>query len=314
MVDMGRDQVNSDGGVRRARWVLLFAVLALFSGSTIADERPTVVVTFSVLADFTRALVGEDAEVVSLVPRGAEVHEYELRPADFQALERAELVFYNGLTLEQWLPQVRSVVDESVPVVGVARASGIETLGILSGEYQGQPDPHAWMDPMRASLYVSAMAKQLVDLLPDRASAIQARAERYQAELVELHSDLIDAFSAIPEDRRILISSEAAFVYFAEAFDFFHEAIWGNNAETEGGPRQLMRVVDIIAERQPPALFWESTVSSRSVETVSNESGVPYFGPLYVDSLGEPGGPADTYIGMMRENVTVLREALLSER
>ncbi len=314
MVDMGHGQVHLGRRVWLGRWVLPLALLALFSGSTVAQEKPTVVATFSVLADFTRALVAEDANVVSLVPRGAEVHEYELKPADFRALERAELVFYNGLALEQWLPQVRSVVDDSVPIIGVARASGIETLGILSGEYQGQPDPHAWMDPMRASLYVSAMSKQLADLLPDKATAIQARTERYQAELSELHSDLVDAFSAIPADRRILISSEAAFVYFAEAFDFYHEAIWGNNAETEGGPRQLMRVVDIIAERQPPALFWESTVSSRSVETVSIESGVPYFGPLYVDSLGEPASTAGSYVGMMRENLTVLREALLGER
>jgi manganese/iron transport system substrate-binding protein len=278
-----------------------------------ADERPTVVTTFSILADFARVLVGEEAEVVSLVPRGAEVHEYELRPADFRALERADLVFYNGLTLEQWLPQVRAVVGEVVPVIGVAEASGIQTLAIVSGEYQGQPDPHAWMDPMRAALYVSAMEQQLARVLPELGPAIQARSERYRAELAQLHADLQEVFSAIPAERRVLISSEAAFVYFAEAFGFFHEAIWGNNAEAEGGPRQLMRVVDIIAERAPPALFWESTVSSRSVETVSVETGVPYFGPLYVDSLGEPNGAADTYLTMMRENARLMKQALADE-
>lgn len=296
------------------RWAAVLVVLVSVSGSVSAQERPTVVATFSVLADFASVLVGDDADVVSLVPRGAEVHEYELRPADFQALERADVVVYNGLSLEQWLPQIRSVVGRSVPIVGIAEASGIETLPILSGEYQGRPDPHAWMDPLRARRYVSAMAEQLASVLPGKAASIKARAERYQADLAELYSDMLESFSAIPADRRILISSEAAFVYFAEAFAFFHEAIWGNNAETEGGPRQLMRVVDIIAERSPPALFWESTVSSRSVETVSKETGVPYFGPLYVDSLGEPDGPAGTYLGMMRVNVRVLQQALLDER
>ena len=296
------------------RVLACLAVLAWISGPVLSEERPTVVVTFSVLADFARELVDEDADVVSLVPRGAEVHEYELRPADFRALERADIVFYNGLTLEQWLHQVRSVADEAVPIIGVADASGIQTLPILSGEYQGQPDPHAWMDPARAGLYVRAMAERLAAVLPEQAADISDRAERYLSELSELQAAMVDSLSAISDDRRMLISSEAAFVYFAEAFDFFHEAIWGNNAETEGGPRQLMRVVDIIAERQPPALFWESTVSSRSVETISTETGVPYFGPLYVDSLGEPGSGADTYIGMMRTNVDVLRQALLDER
>jgi manganese/iron transport system substrate-binding protein len=293
---------------------VLFIALACFWAPLMAEDRPTVVVTFSVLADFARVLAGDDADVVNLVPRGAEVHEYELRPADFKALEHADLVFYNGLSLEQWLPQVRSVVPKSVPIIGVVEAGGVKTLPILSGEYQGQPDPHAWMDPMRAALYVSAMAEQLASVLPEQATAIQARAERYQAQLVQLQSDLLENFSAIPARRRVLISSEAAFVYFAEAFDFFHAAIWGNNAEAEGGPRQLMRVVDIIAQRQPPALFWESTVSSRSVETVSTETGVPYFGPLFVDSLGEPGSSAATYLGMMRANASLLAQALAGER
>lgn len=295
-------------------WKVFLMALACFWGPVMAEERATVVATFSVLADFARVLVGDNVEVVSLVPRGAEVHEYELRPADFKALERADLVFYNGLSLEQWLPQVRSVVAESVPIIGVAEASGVKTLPILSGEYQGQPDPHAWMDPMRAGLYASAMAESLASVLPEQATQIRVRAERYQAQLAQLNTELEGAFSRISADRRILISSEAAFVYFAEAFGFFHEAIWGNNAEAEGGPRQLMRVIDIIAQRQPPALFWESTVSSRSVETVSTETGVPYFGPLYVDSLGEPSSSADTYLDMMRENARVLEQALLGGR
>jgi len=296
------------------KWLYPPALILVIAFSGILDarmqEQTTVVVTFSILEDFAERLVDEDVEVISLVPRGAEVHEYELRPKDFKALERADVVFYNGLALEQWMPQVRAVVGDGIPVVSVAERSGIETLPIVSGEYEGQVDPHAWMDPRRAGQYVSAMASELTAILPQSADDILARAESYRIELQSLYEEMAKTLASIPPLRRVLISSEAAFVYFADSFDFFHEGIWGNNAESEGGPRQLMRVIDIIAERQPTALFWESTVSSRSVKTISADTQVPYYGPLYVDSLAAGGSEPDSYIDMMRSNVAVLEEAL----
>ncbi|WP_203594566.1 metal ABC transporter solute-binding protein, Zn/Mn family [Wenzhouxiangella limi] len=295
------------------RRFLILLLASLLSPLGWAQDRPTVVVTFSVLEDFVARVAGEHAEIVSLTPRGAEVHEYELRPGDFRALEQAELVFYNGLELEQWMGQVRAVVGADVAVVSVAAESGVETLPIVSGDYRGQADPHAWMDPRRAGEYVVAIAGELSRVIPDRASTFRANAKAYREELDDLYREMADALDVIPPERRVLISSEAAFVYFAEAFDFLHDGIWGNNAESEGAPRQLMRIIDLIDQRRPPALFWESTVSSRTVESVSADTGVPYDGPLYVDSLGEVGTPAGSYRGMMRENVRVLRDALLDD-
>jgi len=276
----------------------------------LADTRPSVVVTFSILEDIVSHVAGEAADVVSLTPRGAEVHEYELRPTDFRALERADLVLYLGLNLEQWMGQVRAVAGADVPVSAVTDYDRLDTLPIIAGEYRGQSDPHVWMDPRRAELLVEAVYRHLVELLPDHADVLRANADAYQAELASLYDELVDALAVIPEERRVLISSEAAFVYFADAFGFFHDAIWGSNAETEGSPRQLMRITDVIEERRPPAIFWESTVSSRHVESLSGDTGVPYRGPLYVDSLGAEDGPAADYAAMMRENVRVLIEAL----
>jgi manganese/iron transport system substrate-binding protein len=295
------------------QWIILLSVALLSTGAW-AEDRPTVVVTFSILEDLAAAIAGEHAEVVSLTPRGAEVHEYELRPADFRALEQAKMVFYNGLALEQWMGQVRAVVGEDVPIISVAAQSGIETLPIVSGDYRGQPDPHAWMDPRRAGQYALAMARELARVMPDQAPSLLANANAYRDQLDRLYQEMTDALGAIPRERRVLISSEAAFVYFAEAFGFSHDGIWGNNAETEGAPRQLMRIIDLIDQRRPPALFWESTVSSRTVESVSADTGVPHYGPLYVDSLGQVSSSAGSYPGMMRENVRVLVEALLDER
>ncbi len=292
------------------RLLTLLLLSALLSSTAWAQDRPRVVVTFSILEDFALRVAGEHAEVINLTPRGAEVHEYELRPADFRALERADLVLYLGLDLEQWMGQMRAVVGSGVPVVAVAEVADIETLPVIAGEYRDQPDPHVWMDPRRAAGLVDAIYRHLADLLPDQAALLRANAEAYRDELDSLYRELVDALDAIPAERRVLITSEAAFVYFADAFDFFHDGIWGNNAETEGSPRQLMRITDVINERQPPAIFWESTISSRHVESISADTGVPYFGPLHVDSLDAPDSAAGSYAGMMRENLRVLKEAL----
>ena len=275
-----------------------------------ADERPTVVATFSILEDLVAQVAGEHARVVSLTPRGAEVHEYELRPGDFRVLERADLVFYNGLNLELWMGQVRTVVGRGVPVVALAERAEIETLPIIAGEYQGQPDPHVWMDPKRVVGLVAVIHEHLAELLPEHADSLRANADAYLDALADLQRELAAGFAAIPKPQRVLITSEAAFVYFAEAFGFHHDAIWGSNAEVEGSPRQIMRITNVIRERRPPAIFWESTVSSRQVEGISADTGVPVRGPLFVDSLGPADGAAGSYIGMMRENLRVLEEAL----
>ncbi|TVS09997.1 MAG: ABC transporter substrate-binding protein [Wenzhouxiangella sp.] len=296
------------------RFLTLLLLATLLSPLAWGQDRPTVVVTFSILEDFAARVAGEHANVVNLTPRGAEVHEYELRPDDFRALERADLVFYLGLDLEQWMGQLRAVVGSDTPVVAVAEVGGIETLPIVAGEYRGQADPHVWMDPQRAGKLVEAMYRQLAELLPDQAEFLRANAEAYRDELDGLYREMIEVLDAIPAERRVLITSEAAFVYFADAFDFFHDGIWGSNAETEGSPRQLMRITDVINERQPPAIFWESTISSRHVESISADTGVPYRGPLHVDSLDAEGSAADSYAGMMRENARLLREALGDDR
>ena len=293
-----------------ARMLFLTLLAVLLSPFALAQDRPTVVVSFSILEDFVTQVAGEHARVVSLTPRGAEVHEYELRPADFRALERADLVFYNGLDLEQWMGQVRTVVGADIPVIALAEQASLETLPIIAGEYHGQPDPHVWMDPRRAVVMVEVIADHLAALLPAQADSLRANADTYRDELQTLYRDMSDGLATIPDERRILISSEAAFVYFADVFDFFHDAIWGSNAETEGSPRQIMRITNIIRERQPAAIFWESTVSSRQVEGISADTGVPVRGPLYVDSLGAPEGAAGSYVGMMRENLRILKEEL----
>ncbi|WP_404475079.1 zinc ABC transporter substrate-binding protein [Vreelandella venusta] len=272
-----------------------------------------VAVTFSVLGDLVKKVAGDDARVSVLTPVNAEVHEWELSPDNFAALEDADLVFYNGYQLEQWMRQVEATVEENVPMIAVAEASGFPTQSIVTGEMEGDIDPHLWMDPRAAAAYVHVIASAIEELLPQQAEQIQQRALSLEEQLHDLHVELQAALEGIPEERRVLLSSEAAFLYFADAYQFEHDGIWGTNAETEGSPRQLMRVIDMINERQPSALFWESTISDRHVTSIARDTGLQVAGPLYVDSLSEPTGEAADYFAMQRHNVALLRHYLAAE-
>ena len=300
-------------------WAVLSASLAWTSVVTAAQaeelQQPSIniAVTFSVLGDLVKKVAGEDANVTVLTPINAEVHEWELTPDNFAALEEADIVFYNGYQLEQWMRQVESVVQEDVPMVAVAEASGYPTQSIVTGDMEGDVDPHMWMDPRAAIAYVQAITNALKDGLSHQGDALQQRATNLEAQLQALHVELQQSLEAIPDERRILLSSEAAFLYFSDAYRFEHDGIWGTNAETEGSPRQLMRVIDRIKERQPAALFWESTISDRHVTSIARDTGLPVAGPLYVDSLSAPDGEAADYFAMQRHNVALLRRYLASE-
>ncbi|MBP5981233.1 MAG: zinc ABC transporter substrate-binding protein [Halomonas sp.] len=303
---------------QRKAWLKIGLLLVTVSSITTAHAQTlsppiNVVATFSVLGDLVAKVAGDDAHISVLTPVNAEVHEWELTPDNFAALEDADIVFYNGYQLEQWMRQVEATTQDDVALIPVAEASEYPVQYIAIGDMQGDVDPHLWTDPRAAIAYVQTIASKLEDLLPEQAEAIEARAVAVTAELQDLHVELQETLSDIPEERRVLLSSEAAFLYFSDAYGFEHDGIWGNNAETEGSPRQLMRVIDMINERQPAAIFWESTISDRYVSSLAEDTGIPVAGPLYVDSLSEPDGEAGDYFAMLRHNVAMLRRALVTE-
>lgn len=297
----------------RRGWRALIAgtlLLVPLAGPAQAAEHPVVVATFSLVADWVAAVGGDRIDLRTLAPVGAEVHEWELSARNFVDVDGAALLFYNGLGLEQWMHQIEGVVGSDVPLVALAEDSGYPTLPITTGDFAGRPDPHLWMDPRAVSTYVDVIEARLADLLPEHADTFAANADAYRRELAGLDTDLRAELAAIPHDQRTLISSEAAFIYFANAYDFHHDGIWGTNAEDEGTPRQMARIIDILRERRPAAIFWESTISDRHVRAVAEDVNIAIAGPLYVDSLGEAGSGADTYTAMMRRNADVLVRAL----
>ncbi|MGR2740229.1 metal ABC transporter solute-binding protein, Zn/Mn family [Billgrantia sp. Q4P2] len=298
---------------RRARFWLALPLAAMVGGVSAAAANPKVVASFSILGDLVNQVGGNDIELVVLAPAGAEVHEWELTPDNFIALEDADLVFYNGYQLEQWMRQVHATVGNRAPLVALAEATEYPTQPIITGEYTGEPDPHLWMDPHAVVAYMQVIADQLAELYPQAADNFQARASAAKEKLAALHDEINELLEAIPEEQRVLITTEAAFVYFADAYGFRHDGVWGNNAETEGSPQQVMRIVDLIEETRPAALFWESTLSDRYIRSIAADIDIPIAGPLYVDSLSEPDGDASNYVAMMRHNARLIRRALLED-
>lgn len=275
-----------------------------------AVGTPVIVTTFTILQDLVASVAGETADVRTLTPVGGEVHEWELIPSNFADIEDAEMIFFNGYDLEEWMRQVRATARRSVPIVALAEQSDFPAIPIRVGELRGRPDPHVWMSPAGARAYIAVIRDALSAWRPDLAEEYGERAGQVLTELEQLEEEVRDILSVVPPERRVLITSEAAFLYFSAAFDLQHDAIWGSNDEEEGTPRQIARIVDIIRQRDIPVAFYESTISDRHVRSVAEETGVRVAGPLYVDSLGTADSGVTSYRELLLHNARVIAREL----
>lgn len=264
-----------------------------------------VVTTTSILADLTKNILGDRGTVTYLVPRGENPEDYELLPGQFQEVSQAHLLIFNGLGLEEPIRRSVKQVTQS-PLVEVTR--GIEPIP-LAGE--DAPDPHAWLDvKLVRDKYLENIWGALVGLDPEGASLYGENTRHYAARLEELDQWLHRQVETIPEKNRVIILSENAFKYFGESYGFQTEGIWELNSHEEGTPRQISRIVNLVEEKELPALFIETTVDRRFMETVSRETGVPVAGEVYTDALGPPGSGAETYLDMMRHNGKTIARCL----
>jgi len=274
------------------------------------EENLHVVVTLSFFEDMVNQVGGDKVEINALVPVGVEPEEYEPVPLDIRAIEDADLFIYNGLNMERWLPQVISNPEERENFHALAEDDYFDTIALPDGPFKGDPDPHLWTNVNYAKRYVEQIASILSEADPDHREYYKNRMEDYGAELEQLHLWIEEKVEIIPEERRKLITSELCFQYFAEEYGFFHDAIWPINAPEEGTSAQIVRIVEVIDQKDVPVVFVENQIDPRPMEQVSSETGVPVGGVLYSDSLSEPGEGGETYLEMMRSNTTRLVDVL----
>ena len=260
-------------------------------------RRLKVATTFTIIADMARNVAGDRAEIVSITKPGAEIHNYDPTPSDLIGVRGADLVLRNGMNLELWFEQfLRNLGD----IPSATLTDGIVPMPISGGSYQGKPNPHAWMALDTAMTYVDNIAAALSLHDPEGIGHYAANAGAYKGRIAQTIGPIRDRARALPEERRWLVTSEGAFSYLARDFQLNELFLWPINADAQGTPQQVRRVVDAIRQHRIPVVFSESTVSDRPARQIASETGARYGGVLYVDSLSEPDGPVPTYLDLLR--------------
>ncbi|WP_159950065.1 metal ABC transporter substrate-binding protein [Rhizobium sp. 18065] len=286
----------------------LFAALALLAPlPASAADKPKVVTTFTVIADIARNVAGDAATVESITKPGAEIHGYQPTPRDILKASDANLVLWNGLNLETWFEKFLANLGD---VPNVVVSDGVTPMGISGGAYDGKPNPHAWMSPDNALIYVENIRKALTGIDPDNAAVYAANAAAYSDKIKAEIAPMKAQIAALPENERWLVTSEGAFSYLARDLGLKELYLWPINADSQGTPQQVKAVIDAVTANKIRVVFSESTVSDKPAKQVAAETGANYGGVLYVDSLSTEDGPVPTYIDLLKVTVSTIAKGL----
>lgn len=277
--------------------------LAARPGAAQTAAKPVVATTFTIIQDIARNVAGDYADIVSITRPGAEIHDYQPTPQDVVRAQGAQLVLWNGLNLETWFARFLQGLNN---VPSATASDGVVPLPIREGAYQGKPNPHAWMSPTNALIYVENIRKALSKIDPANAARYAANASTYSDRIRALDAPLRARLAGIPEAERWLVTTEGAFSYLARDYGLREAYLWPINAEEQGTPRQMRALIDLVRRHRIPVVFSESTISDRPARQVARETGARYGGVLYVDSLSTSDGPVPTYLRLMEVTVDTI--------
>ncbi len=274
-------------------------------------SKKKVVTTFTILADMARNVAGDKLIVESITRIGAEIHGYEPTPSDLTKAQDADLILYNGMNLERWFEQFYNNLDD---VSSVLLTEGIEPIPISEGPYQDKPNPHAWMSPRNALVYVENIRQAFVELDPANADTYNANAEAYSEKLKAIDQELQADLARLSPQQRYLVSCEGAFSYLARDYGLQEIYMWPINAESQSTPKQIQGVIEAVKANSVPTVFCESTVSSEGQKEVVKETGARFGGNLYVDSLSTKDGPVPTFLDLLEYDARTITNGLKDER
>lgn len=290
--------------------VVLVALLAgCAGGGGNGPAEHQIVVTTNILGDVVRNIVGDAADVRVLMKPNADPHSFAISAQEAASMVTADLIVSNGLGLEESLQRhVDSAAQGGVPVIAVGEH--VDPIRFSSGDSGGQPDPHFWMDPQRMATGVDAIVTALHEHLPEiNAEQIDANAASYQKELQTLSQSMADQFSAIPADRRELVTNHHVLGYLAARYDFTVVGAVVPSGSTLASPSSsdLESLAGAIRRAGVPAIFVDSSQPDRLARVLADEAGVNVdVVALYSESLDEPGTPGATYLDMMRTNTDAI--------
>ena len=271
------------------------------------DGRPLVLTGFTVMRSMAEAVACGRLQVESLLAPGQEIHAHQSGKREQSWLAQADLVLVHGLGLQPWLPPLLDGLPD-LPTADVT--AGIKPLMISSGPLAGQPDPHAWMSPTQALVYVNNIRDAFIRLDPANASTYQSCAQRYSAQLRRVDQQLRERLSTIPRAQRVLVSCEGSLAYLGADYELEQMYLWPPQAEPRVEPSRATAVAAEVRARGVPAVYCESTFDDSPQRDLADKAGVRFGGPLFTDSISGLDGLAPSYIELLRHNADLIKRGL----
>lgn len=288
--------------------------LLLIASSATAQEKPYVVTTTGMVADLVKNIAGDFVQLEALMGPGVDPHLYKSTQGDLKRLQKADIVFYNGLKLEGKMQSIFEKLASKKPVIAVSRAIDRDILLAFAG-YPGEKDPHIWFDVLLWSQAIPVVRDELTLLLPEHKSELDKNAEAYRQQLQELASWIAEQIAKIPAEQRVLVTAHDAFHYFGRAYGLEVMGLQGISTESEFGLQDIKRISDLVISRKVKAVFVETSVPEKFVRSLQEGVRARGFevaigGALFSDAMGNAGTPEGTYLGMVKRNVTNIVEGL----
>lgn len=274
-----------------------------------------VVTTVAPITSIAANVIGDCAEIVGVVPEGTNSHTFEPPPSVAEVMETADIVFINGLVLEEPTKELALAnVGDGVEVVEL----GDETISEDQYKYDfsfpedgGKPNPHLWTDPTLVKVYAELIRDRMVALAPDCADQFETNYDEFAALVDEFDVAITEAFDTVPEDQRKLVTYHDAYAYFADTYGW---NVIGAVQPADFGDPTPAEVVDLIEQieaEQVPVVFGSEVFPSPVLEQIANETGAEYVDDLRDDDLpGAPGDPDHSWLGLMKFNFITMTEAL----
>ncbi|HSJ67447.1 MAG TPA: zinc ABC transporter substrate-binding protein [Anditalea sp.] len=278
------------------------------------NQKYHIVTTTNILADAVKTLVRDSADVESLMAIGVDPHLYKTSQRDLDKLFESDLVIYQGLFLEGKMNEVLKKFARTNPVMSVESFLSPSLL-LKDEEFENSVDPHIWFDPSIWKEVMRGLATELIKINPHWEDYLEDNLKEYEEQMDALDEELKRMIEDLPEDRRILVTAHDAFAYFGQAYGLEVKGLQGLSTLSEPGLNDVTRLVQFITRNRIKAIFSEQSISPRGVKALvegckRNGHDVVLAGPLYTDSLGEPDGPAGTYLDMLKYNVELIVENL----
>ena len=308
--------------MKKCRYLVLFllAIVGLAacssqkSSTDSSSSKLNVVATNSIIADITKNIAGDKINLHSIVPVGQDPHEYEPLPEDVKKTSKADLIFYNGINLETggnaWFTKLVENAQKKENKDYYAVSEGVDVIYLEGQNEKGKEDPHAWLNLENGIIYAQNIAKRLIEKDPDNKATYEKNLKAYVEKLTALDKEAKEKFNNIPEEKKMIVTSEGCFKYFSKAYNVPSAYIWEINTEEEGTPDQIKSLVEKLRKTKVPSLFVESSVDDRPMKTVSKDTNIPIYAKIFTDSIAEKGEDGDSYYSMMKYNLDKISEGL----